>query len=101
MNLHLSRIKRLAQAAPLLLLSACAVGPDYVKPGMETPAAFKEQAGWKIAQPADLEIPGKWWELYHDPLLNSLEEQVNVSNQTLIQAEARYRQARAILQGSR
>jgi NodT family efflux transporter outer membrane factor (OMF) lipoprotein len=101
MKLHLHRIKRAAQAAPLVLLSACAVGPDYVKPNAETPPAFKEQVGWKIAQPADLEIPGKWWELYRDPLLNSLEEQVNISNQTLIQAEAQYRQARALVQGAR
>jgi NodT family efflux transporter outer membrane factor (OMF) lipoprotein len=83
-----------------LLLAACAVGPDYVKPATETPAAFKEQAGWKIAQPADTQIPAKWWELYNDPLLNSLEEQVNISNQTIAQAEAQYRQARALVQGA-
>ncbi len=99
MKLH--RVKRVAQLAPLFLLCACAVGPDYVKPRAEVPAAFKEQVAWKIAQPADLEIAQKWWELYHDPLLNSLEEQVNISNQTLLQAEAQYRQARALVQGAR
>jgi NodT family efflux transporter outer membrane factor (OMF) lipoprotein len=101
MKFHLNRIKHVAHAAPFLLLSACAVGPDYVKPKVETPAAFKEQVGWKIAQPADLEVPVKWWELYHDPLLNSLEEQVNISNQSLIQAEAQYREARALVQSAR
>jgi NodT family efflux transporter outer membrane factor (OMF) lipoprotein len=101
MKLDWNRIKYATLAAPLVLLSACAVGPDYVKPNVETPAAFKEQAGWKIAQPADLGIPGKWWGLYRDPLLNALEEQVNVSNQTVIQAEAQYREARALVQGAR
>ena len=101
MKHQMNRIRKIAQAAPLLLLSACAVGPDYVRPTAETPPAFKEQAGWKIAQPADTAIPAKWWELYRDPILNALEEQVNVSNQTLIQAEAQYREARALVQGAR
>ena len=88
-------------ALPALLLSACAVGPDYVRPEVETPAAFKEADGWKTAQPRDQEIRGKWWEIYHDPLLNSLEEQVSISNQNLAQAEARFRQARALVQSAR
>jgi NodT family efflux transporter outer membrane factor (OMF) lipoprotein len=100
MKLPLKHSVRLMHLAPLALLAACAVGPDYVKPSAETPPAFKEQAGWKIAQPADTEIPVKWWEMYQDPVLNSLEEQVIVSNQTLIQAEAQYRQARALVQSA-
>lgn len=100
MKLPFKSIKRVALAAPLVLLSACAVGPDYVKPSAETPPDFKEQAGWKIAQPADTAIPAKWWEIYNDPVLNALEEQVNISNQTLIQAEAQYRQARALVQSA-
>ena len=59
------------------------VGPDYKKPKVEAPAAFKESEGWKVAQPQD-EIPrGKWWEMFNDPQLNALEEQVDVSNQTM------------------
>src|ERR1700761_2529437 len=75
-----------------LLMAGCAVGPDYVKPKTDTPEAFKEIQGWKVAQPADTKLPTKWWELYNDPLLNDLEEQVNASNQTIAQAEAQYRQ---------
>lgn len=100
MKSSLKNIKRLLRASPLILLSACAVGPDYVKPSAETPPAFKEQAGWKIAEPADTAIPAKWWEIYNDPVLNALEEQVNISNQTLIQAEAQYRGARALVQSA-
>jgi NodT family efflux transporter outer membrane factor (OMF) lipoprotein len=90
-----------ALAAPLMLLTACTVGPDYVRPTAEAPAAFKEMDGWKQAQPRDQELKGKWWEAYNDPLLNSLEEQVNISNQNLAQAEAQYRQARALVQSAR
>ena len=83
-----------------LLLAACAVGPDYVKPKTDTPEAFKETAGWKVAQPADTKLPTKWWEIYNDPLLNDLEEQLNASNQTIAQAEAQYRQSRAAVRGA-
>ncbi len=87
--------------APSMLLTACAVGSDYVRPTVEAPAAFKELDGWKAAQPRDLEIHGKWWEAFGDPLLNSLEDQVDISNQNLAQAEAQYRQARALVQSAR
>ncbi len=94
-------MESLLKIAPLfLVLSACAVGPDYVRSSVATPAAFKEQAGWKIAQPADLKIPGNWWEMYNDPVLNALEVQVAISNQTVIQAAAQYRQARALVQSA-
>ncbi len=74
------------------LLAGCSVGPDYVRPSMQTPSAYKE---WKPAQPGD-DIPrGKWWEAFHDPVLDKLEEQVNISNQTILQAQAQYRQALA------
>ena len=87
--------------APSALLTACAVGPDYVRPSIEAPAAFKELQGWKQAEPRDHVIKGKWWEVFNDPLLSSLEEQVDVSNQNLAQAEAQYRQARALVQSAR
>jgi NodT family efflux transporter outer membrane factor (OMF) lipoprotein len=99
MKLH--RMKLLAIVLPSALLSACAVGPDYVRPTVEQPSAFKEAAGWKTAQPSDQELRGNWWEVFNDPLLNSLQEQVNLSNQNLKQAEAAFRQARALVQSSR
>ena len=99
MKLH--DMKLVALAALLVLLTACTVGPDYVRPTVEAPTAFKEMDGWKTAQPRDQELKGKWWEAYDDSLLNSLEEQVNISNQNLAQAEAQYRQARALVQSAR
>ena len=83
------------------LLAACTVGPNYVRPAADTPAAFKEMEGWKTAQPRDQELRGKWWESFNDPLLNNLEEQVGISNQNLVQAAAQFRQARALVQSAR
>jgi NodT family efflux transporter outer membrane factor (OMF) lipoprotein len=83
------------------LLGGCAVGPDYKKPELAVPAAYKENAGWKQATPSDAIKRGAWWEIYADPLLNDLEKQVDVSNQSLKQAEAQYRQASALVSGAR
>ena len=85
----------------LALLSACTVGPDYVRPSVTTPPVFKEMSGWKVAQPKDDAIRGAWWEIYADPQLNALEEQVAISNQNVAAAEARFRQARALIQAAR
>ncbi|HVJ08493.1 MAG TPA: efflux transporter outer membrane subunit [Acidisarcina sp.] len=79
-------------------LAGCTVGPNYHRPAAPAPPAFKEQqpppnppdGTWKQAQPEDAAHRGKWWEIYGDPQLNSLEEQVVVSNQTLRAATERY-----------
>lgn len=88
----------------LLLLASCAcrVGPTYKRPAApaapafkeQPPPAFKEAGDWQVAQPNDSQLKGKWWEIYNDPVLNALEEQIGISNQNLLQAEAQYRQAR-------
>ena len=87
--------------AAAALLAGCSVGPDYVRPAVETPAAYKEQQSWKPAEPREFEARGKWWEIYADPLLNQLQEQVDISNQNLARAEAQYRQALALVQSAR
>ncbi len=84
-----------------LLLSSCAVGPDYRRPAVAVPAAFKEVADWKVAEPRDNVPRGKWWEVFGDAGLNALMDQVDISNQNLKLAEARYRQAQALTQTSR
>ncbi|MDO9234420.1 MAG: RND transporter, partial [Aquabacterium sp.] len=71
-------------------LAGCTVGPDYVRPEATIPTAFKESKGWKQAQPRDNVLSGKWWEIFNDPRLNKLEEQVATANQSIIQAEAQY-----------
>jgi NodT family efflux transporter outer membrane factor (OMF) lipoprotein len=96
----MSRASRLPLAA-LALLAACSVGPDYVRPDAPAGESFKETQGWKPAEPRDAEVRGAWWEIFGDPLLNQLEEQVGVSNQNLAAAEARFRQAMALVGAAR
>jgi NodT family efflux transporter outer membrane factor (OMF) lipoprotein len=93
-----------------LTSAACMVGPKYKRPEPPpAPAAYKEppppsfvQAGaWKEAQPSDTADRGKWWTVFQDPLLNSLEEQVEISNQNLKQFEAQYRAASAAIRITR
>jgi len=86
----------------LLFSAACMVGPNYQRPKApvspaykETPPAdWKEAQDWKQAQPNEAAKRGKWWEIYNDPELNALEEQVSLSNQNVLAAEAQFREAR-------
>lgn len=89
--------------APLILaLAACAVGPDYVRPEVApVPLAFKEMKDWKPAQPNELAMNGKWWEMFGDQQLNALIGQIDISNQNLAQSEANFRRAMALVQGAR
>ena len=87
--------------ALLVLASACTVGPDYVRPSMISPDAYKELDGWKIANPRDGVPRGPWWEIFGDPQLNALEARVSISNQNLAVSEAQYRQARALVREAR
>jgi len=79
------------------LATGCTVGPNYVRPPIVAPDAYKENADWKVAEPRDDALRGSWWELFSDSQLNALEEQVSISNQGLMAAEATYRQARALV----
>ncbi len=91
--------------ASLILLSGCMVGPKYVKPGTPMtssfkeagPNAYKEYAGWQVAQPADAVQRGAWWTVFGDAELNVLEPQVAAENQNLKAADARFREARALI----
>jgi NodT family efflux transporter outer membrane factor (OMF) lipoprotein len=84
-----------------LVLAGCAVGPDYKRPSVTTPAVFKEADGWKQAAPSDIVDKGEWWEIFGDPVLNKLETQVEVSNQNLAAAVAAYRESLALLDEQR
>src|SRR5262249_36778485 len=63
--------------------------------------AFKEAGNWKPAEPRDAEPRGAWWDVFADPTLSSLEARIDVSNQSLRIADARFAQARATLAGAR
>ncbi|MFL1514433.1 RND transporter [Pseudomonas prosekii] len=91
----------LSLALCVSLLSACAVGPDYQRPQTAEIAQYKEAEGWRQANPSDSLARGAWWELYGDQQLNGLVDQLNNANQTVAQAEARYRQSQALVKSAR
>ncbi len=84
-----------------LVLSGCAVGPDYQRPAAIVPAQYKEMKGWKLGAPRDDFAKGEWWRLFGDPLLDTIEAQVAVSNQTIKADEANYREAQALIAEAR
>jgi NodT family efflux transporter outer membrane factor (OMF) lipoprotein len=99
----------LCLALTLSLLPGCVVGPKYHPASVPTPPAYKELIpdnfkntdGWKLAQPKDDTLRGKWWEMFNDPQLNALEEKVNVSNQNIASAAASFLAARALVKEAR
>src|SRR6516162_9493900 len=91
-------LKGLGAAA--LVVSACTVGPNYVRPDAPVPAQYKE-AGWKVGEPLDAIDRGAWWSIYKDPLLDDLENQIDISNQNLKAAEAAFQQAEWIVAQAR
>ncbi len=85
-----------------LLPCGCAMGPDYQKPAVNTPAEFKETRfqdaknnTWKTAHPADAIAKGEWWEIFHDEQLAALEKQAEANNPDLRAALDRVDEARA------
>ena len=94
-------MRRSAAGILALALAACAVGPDYQRPEAAVSAAYKEAVGWKVAEPRDEASRGDWWEIFGDPKLFALIESIDISNQNVLLAEARFRQAQALAAESR
>jgi outer membrane protein TolC len=92
-------------AAAAVVLASCTVGPSYVRPEAPLTPAYKEPAPpanknagvWNPAHPSDDRLRANWWELFGDEQLNALEQQVTLANQDLKAAEARFREARALV----
>jgi NodT family efflux transporter outer membrane factor (OMF) lipoprotein len=101
--------RRLLVPIAVVLVAGCNFAPKYTRPSEEAPGAYKELTpadfpstdGWKTAHPQDDVIRGDWWEMFGDPLLSSLEKQVEISNQTLVLAAANYRVAQALVAEAR
>ena len=107
---HASAVSRLVFSLTLLvMISGCVVGPKYHAPVTQAPAAeykesptqFKENEGWTVAQPADAKLRGKWWEIFNDPELNALEEQLDINNQNIKEFFENFMAARAIVREAR
>jgi len=91
----------MAVLASIVLWCGCNFAPKYSPPVVPAPKAFKETNGWKMAQPKDDVIRGKWWEMFGDTQLNTYEDQVCISNQNLAAAFANFLAARAIVEEAR
>jgi NodT family efflux transporter outer membrane factor (OMF) lipoprotein len=93
--------------APLIsfMLGGCAVGPDYVRPKIAVPPAYKEAPGdkgsWKVATPQDTGNQEAWWLIFHDPALNALQVEATTANQNIAVAQAQYEQALALVREAR
>jgi NodT family efflux transporter outer membrane factor (OMF) lipoprotein len=95
-------MKRAFVALLALLAAGCSVGPKYQRAAVQAPPAYKEAPPesykeWKAANPSDKALRGDWWTIFGDSDLNKLEQQIDVSNQNLKSAEARFNQARALI----
>ena len=97
--MRVARAGRVALAA--LLLGGCMVGPEYTKPSAPMTPAYKEADGWKTATPSDHLPKGRWWTIFGDPELDALETEIATANQNLKIAEARLREARALVRFNR
>ena len=71
-----------------LLLTSCAIGPEYSREPAPVPVEYKEIKGWKVANPNDDAPRGDWWKVYNDHGLDTLLPQVEISNQTVAAAAA-------------
>ncbi len=96
-----SKTSMWAAMALMFCVTGCTVGPNYHRPSAPTTPKFKSAAGWQPAHPADQQMRGHWWEVYGDSELNSLEEKVSVSNQSLKITITQYTQARAMVKYQR
>src|SRR5580658_2958138 len=92
------------------VLTGCTVGPKYHAPApppiaasnyKESTVNFQDAEGWKVASPSDAMLRGNWWEVFHEPELNTLEEQLNINNQNIKQYFAQYMEARALVAEAR
>ncbi len=85
----------------MVCVAACAVGPNYHKPGVQIPDSFKEGADWQRAQAAPQQsISSTWWRMYQDDNLTQLVESSLKANQSIVAAEAAYRVAIATVQAN-
>jgi len=102
-TLHRSTIRVLTVAFAVVLNAACSmVGPDYVRPGVAIPSAYKEAAaGQNTSRQRSATMPQQWWKIYQDSQLDALIEQVNAANPSILAAEARVRQARSLADAAR
>src|SRR5260370_26480044 len=110
MPYHPKPMFALIAATGLLLFAGWRVGPKYRPPTAPAPVApnykestvnFQDAEGWKVASPQDATLRGKWWEIFDDPDLNALEEELDINNQNIKQYFQNFMEARALIAEAR
>src|SRR6202162_6052395 len=112
--MHMQNIRLkvlLVPAIATLSLAGCMVGPRYHRPDAtpqppppsykESPTQVQDPGPWKVAQPQDAMLRVKWWEIYNDPELNGLEDQLNINNQNIKQYFENFMEARTLIAQAR
>jgi NodT family efflux transporter outer membrane factor (OMF) lipoprotein len=79
-----------------IALSGCDLAPKYHFPLTQVPVAYKEEAAFRLALPADQLPRGAWWKLFNDTILDGLEDQVDGANPDFSAALAAFQRARAL-----
>jgi len=93
-------------------MTGCVIGPKYHAPVTQAPTAYKETppaqpsqtadtGTWTVAQPKDTMLRGNWWKVFHEPELNTLEDQLNINNQTIKVYFENFMEARALIREAR
>lgn len=109
-NYNLKPLREIVAAVCLLMLAGCTVGPKYHPPAppttaakvyKETPSNFKDSGEWKVASPQEGMLRGKWWEVFQDPDLNALEEQLEINNQNIKVFFENFMESRALVAEAR
>lgn len=87
----------LVLAGMILLQAGCAVGPDYKRPPMASPAGYRDESSKATNSMGDL----PWWEVFHDTHLQALVRTAITNNYDVRIAAARVEQARAMVAEAR
>jgi NodT family efflux transporter outer membrane factor (OMF) lipoprotein len=104
-------LKTILAAVTAFAIAGCTVGPKYRQPAAtvqppastykESPTQFPNSGEWKVADPQDAMLHGKWWEIYNDAELNGLEDQLNINNQNIKQSFENFMAARTLVAQAR
>jgi NodT family efflux transporter outer membrane factor (OMF) lipoprotein len=99
------RLRELCAVIFVIVLGGCRISSKYNPPTLPAPPAFKESSPaayksvapgtWQPARPQDAVLKGKWWEMFHEPELNGLEDQLDINNQNIAQYFQNFMAARA------
>ncbi len=98
---HNACVYVLSALAFLLCITSCTskrdiidLSPEYAPEKLIVPQDWRGHSPFKLANPNDNTYNGEWWKIFHDPVLNELQDKFHKSNPTLQAAAERFIQSR-------